>query len=385
MLTTYQRVLWSGFALSPAVLLLALPQGIVNAAMAQVGPSVILALAWTVAFGAAHFARHAIDRRRERPAPLLDHSALRHPPPGIPDTRSIRAELYRVLQSPAPLAAEFGGAEPETPDHALRRVLERILASWALHSPTELSDDRLHEIWLLIELVRATPDRAGELAQHFVNPDVLLDIRDRITAIDRRRRSYDAQMAAFRATCRAWESATGTAAPRSLLAALKTLDRADPDLWHKVIAEHDPHDPAQRDAALWCARQTSCERASVARFLADAAARGQIAAAARAGDTGWLDGLREVIDGWNAGRYAGRAMGLTPADAVAGSAPALAAQLDRLAEITGAPRWPEPRGLFAEYHGRAPRPRDHWSLADGGLSAPPQIADYLEPAALYAA
>ncbi|MBN9886682.1 hypothetical protein [Salipiger abyssi] len=385
MLTTYQRVLWSGFALSPALILLALPQGVVNAAIAEVGPSVILAIAWMVAFGAAHFARQAIDNRRERPAPLLDLPTLRSPPEDLPGAPEIRARLFQILRSAPPLTTEYGGAEPETPDYALRRIIERIFASWGVRGVAELDTDRLHEVWQLQELVRAAPDRAGELAQHFVNPDVLLDIRDRIVEIDRRRRDYDAQLSAFRATCRAWEQAERTKARSSLLVALKRLDRPDPDLWHKVIAAHDAGDPDQRAAALWCARQPGCQRASVALFLANAAANLQFEAAARNGDTRWLDGMHEVIENWNGKRYGARDMGLTPPDSVAAAAPILAAQLDRLAEITGAPRWPEPRGVFAEYHGRAPRPRDHWSLADGGLSAPPQIADYIEPVDLYAA
>ncbi|MCR8550850.1 hypothetical protein M4578_23745 [Salipiger sp. P9] len=385
MFASYQRVIWSGFALSPALTLLLLPDQVVNVALKQFGPSVILALAWVVAFGAAHFSRHAIDSRAERAAPLLSLSALRHPPAEMPDPQDIRQSLRHILQSPPPVTSPYGAAEPETLDYALSRAVERILGSWGKRKLAELTREELQELWMLEQLVRATPDRAGALAQSFVNPDVVLEIRDRIAAIGQHRHAYEAQIGAFEATRRAWSDAAGGPPDRLLLTALQALDRPDPDLWHKVIVEHDPADPAQADAALWCARQPSCERASVAHFLAYAAADGRIEAAARRGDCLWLQGLQDVIEGWNARRYAGRSLGLTPPDAVATSAPALTAALDRLAEITCTPRLADPRGIFAEYRGRAARPRDHWCLATGRLQAPPQIADYVEPADIHAA
>ena len=93
-----------------------------------------------------------------------------------------------------------------------------------------------------------------------------------------------------------------------------------------------------------------------------------------------LPRLDEILANWGAGRYSGRALGLDPADQVAGSAPDVARLLDRLAEQTDSPRLPDPVGLFDVYDGRAPLPRPAWQL-DRGLCAAPEPVDYLLPPA----
>lgn len=62
-----------------------------------------------------------------------------------------------------------------------------------------------------------------------------------------------------------------------------------------------------------------------------------------------------------------------------GQAPRFSAALDRLARVTGTPRWPEPSGLFVEYRGREVMPRENWCVNRGRMLAPPDMLDYAEP------
>ncbi len=371
-----QQKILIGIALSPAIALVLTPDTVIDGLLASVGPATVLGGSWLVAFGAAHVARRLSRTFSERKAPLMHGgraSSIETPPES-----DQRGDIARILRSPPPGRALTGTPEPELPEHALAGVIGRVLGSWGKHDAQDLSPEELRELWLLVEIVTASPDRAGDLARSFLKPDVVLDIRDRIADVARRREAYDRQLGAFRATQAVWTGVASGAHPAPLRTALKALTEPDPDLFHHVIVAHDPTDAAQATAALWCARHPACERASVAQFLSDIATAGRLEAAAERGDIAWLAGVLEVIETWNAGQYKGRELGLSPADAVSDKAPVLSRALDRLSTLQHRPRWPMPRGLFAEYPGRAARDRDHWDLATGRVSRAPSIADYID-------
>ena len=309
------------------------------------------------------------------PPALLRPGALRRAASDLPDHKSMLAYLSAALD-PADAGAVSG--MPETADRATALALAQILANWEAPTVHALSPARLGELYLFERLIRARADEAGALAQFFQRPDLVLDIRDQIGAIAARRRAFDAQQGAFEATLAAWKTQARVPRPAALLMALQALDHPDSDLWHRVVLGHDPRDAAQREAALWCVRQPSCDRATVACYMAFLGADGHLEAAARRGDSLWLAGVLAVIEGWNAGRYADHDIGLVPSDAVTEAGPILAAALDNLSEITGAPRWPDPRGMFTDYAGRSPRPRPAWCLRTGRLTAAPDPADYFD-------
>jgi hypothetical protein len=275
-----------------------------------------------------------------------------------------------------------GLSAPPSAQQAVATALSRVLKTWDRASIHSLSEDEVKELHLFRVLISSSAETAGELADLFYRPDMMLDIRDEIARIALQRERHDRQKATFDATWKLWRSTTRAGGPDGLLLSLQRLEMPDPDLWHKVVLEHDPKDPEQRAAALWCVRQRSCDRATVAAYLCLVAADERLQAAGRRGDRVWLDAVLDVIEGWNAGVYKCQDIALSPVDMVLGQAAAFKRALDELSEITQDTRWPEPHGLFTEYHGRPVQPRNNWCLASGRLSAPPQLPDYVETRAV---
>lgn len=138
----------------------------------------LFAALWLLGLLAALAARASLRRFRAARPVLLTRRALRRPPLPLPPVRQMRAELARLLSSPAPL-----GMQPESPEYALRRILERGLACHRARSAAELTPRGVTELWLLVTLLRATPERAGGLARCFRLPDMVLDLHDRLRRI----------------------------------------------------------------------------------------------------------------------------------------------------------------------------------------------------------
>ncbi|MBE9637707.1 hypothetical protein [Salipiger mangrovisoli] len=138
----------------------------------------LLAAIWILAILAVLATRSSLHRRRAARPLLLCRRTLREPPLPFPPQRQMRAELTRLLSSPAPR-----GPAPESPEHAIRRILERGLASQRAQTADGLSPCAVTEFWLLALLLRATPERAGGLARCFRQPDMVLDLHERVTQI----------------------------------------------------------------------------------------------------------------------------------------------------------------------------------------------------------
>lgn len=198
MLPYCQRVFWAGLAALPAVILILLPVLILTIAEDHVSPFVLIAVASALAIISIERSRHAINRRALREAPLLTLEALDDPARDMPSPRDIRETLVRTLDAEAPDGSAESG--PETAEHALRRVIERVMASWGARDIAALGPGRLQELWELQSLITTRPDRAGELSQRFVNPDVVLELRDRVAEIARNRRAFDDERAVPDAT-----------------------------------------------------------------------------------------------------------------------------------------------------------------------------------------
>jgi len=161
-LTSCQRVFWSGVVWSPSLTIIFLPDRMAAVSVLQGPPIAMLGLSWLVALGAAGWSqRHA----RRPMARLMTPRALRQHAPFMPSPAEIRTALEDALQ-----------------DDALRLVVTRICRSWGRPRLNDLSPDELRELWQLLQLVTAPPDRAGALAQRFANPAVVLDIRDHLAA-----------------------------------------------------------------------------------------------------------------------------------------------------------------------------------------------------------
>lgn len=133
---------------------------------------------WILGVLALLAARSAMRRHRASRPLLLSRRALRRPPMPLPPLRQMRAELDRLLASPGPQ-----DMQPESPEHAIRRILERGLRCQNAREATDLSVRAVTEFWLLLVLLRASPDRAGGLACYFRQPDKVLELHDRVSRV----------------------------------------------------------------------------------------------------------------------------------------------------------------------------------------------------------
>ncbi|WP_353473756.1 hypothetical protein PVT71_06835 [Salipiger sp. H15] len=141
------------------------------------GPFLLAAL-WLLGLLALLATRATLRRHRASRPVFLTRRALRQPPLPLPPHRQMRTELARLLVSPAPR-----DGLPESPDYAIRRILERSLSFQGARDADDLSARDLAEFWLLVTLLRATPERAGGLARCFRLPDMVLTLHDRVTQI----------------------------------------------------------------------------------------------------------------------------------------------------------------------------------------------------------
>lgn len=309
------------------------------------------------------------DKPRRRGPVLLRRAALRCPATDLPTL-----DAQRLALSEARTAATDLRTDPKAPPTrtlAIARIQARILDSWKVTNISALPRDLTLALTLLERLLNTDPGEAGRIAQLFQRPDVVLGLRQEIDRIARTRATYDRAFAAFQAT-RVMQAADP--APRNLVIALQSLGTPDIDLWHRIVSEHDPADPAQREAALWCLEQSDCDSAIVATYLSRIAEGAQLESAFVAGDHAFLDRVRQIVENCNAGFYRHQGLGYVPAE---NASERLGSELEVLAALSGARRWPDPQCVFTEIDGRAPRPRPAWDLAHGRLIAPPDPADYL--------
>lgn len=374
-----KRLLLGGIALGPTFAVVFLPLPVMGTftelALASVGGLVALAA--------------SIQNRPARPRltapPLADtrsSTPLLHPAAQsqkiqsrtVPHPTTMRQALQTTLSGLNHLPP---AVEPITRDGAIAQILNRFLHRWGAQDANTLAAQELTELYLIDQLLRGSPGEAGRIAQLFQHPNVLIDLRDELDKIAARRARYDRAHNAFLATSAFWDRIKNGQHPGTLLQALKSLQAPDIDLWHRVVVEHDPQDPEQRAAALWCLRQKTCDRATVAAFFGRVAYENLLQQAARLDDQGFLDAVRDLIDQWNDGTYRTSEIAL-PKDDVAQADPVLRAALDALAQMTQSARWPEPHGIFAAYPGRPPRTRKQWNLSRAMLAAPPRLSDYVD-------
>jgi hypothetical protein len=364
----FELLLWTGIALLSVVAVVVVPfgQGL------ALGISVLAAAG---SFLATISMFRPEIRPRNAKLRLMRRSALRTPPMDLPKEAAMRDMLALELRR----VACADPAMPPDADTAVAQIVSRVMSGRRKPSIAALTRDDVVELILLRRLLRAGPHEAGALAQLFQRPDVVLDLRDEVQSIAARRASYERDMRALEATRWQWAQMRSDRAGMTLVKALQRLDASDIDLWHRVVAEHDPSDPAQRAAAFWCVRQVDCDRATLALFLADVIARDAIPAAARSGDEALLETVAAILAEWEAGAYATAELHSLPAGRLEAARQGLSAALDGLALSSGRRRWPDPIGLFEPHAGRAPRPRNHWDLARGVILRAPDPDDYRDP------
>jgi hypothetical protein len=294
------RLFLTGLALGPAVAL----------AVGPAAPALLpIALVLTIA-GSTYALYYALKDATVRfpatslvrPEVLLDHRL------GLPDPDVMRGQLRGTLGTEEALT---NLSSPPDKHQSVAIAVRRVMQVRGHDAVERLSKHEVTELYLLRDLLLADADKAGALAEAFHRPDMILGIRDEVARMAKRRALYEEQQAIFEATQKLWHSVQRAGGPDGLLLSLQRLAIPDPDLWHKVVLEHDPTCPEQRAAALWCVRQRSCDRATVAAFLAFAAMDDRLIAAGRSGDRIWLDAVLDVIDAWNSGVYKSQKIALS--------------------------------------------------------------------------
>lgn len=357
------RLALAGVAIGPAFLATLLPAS-------AIGVPIGLAIG---GIGSLYALMTSLRGRKARPRPagpvLLRRAYLRRRDDTLPSTADQRLALADALAAAVDLRAE--PEAPPTKETAIARILGRILDSWKVTDLAELPRDMTIALTQLERLLKADPGEAGRIAQMFQRPDVVLSLREEIERITEARTAYDRAFAAFQATRLMFAASPQ---PGTLTEALQSLGTVDRDLWHRIVLDHDPADPVQRSAALWCVSQPDCDRATVAAYLARLTDESQLQNAEIDGDLGFLGQVRRIIDNCNTGIYRTQELAHAPDS---DSAAALARELDGLAVLNREPRWPDPQCILVQHEGRKARPRPAWDIALGRLVAAPNRADYL--------
>lgn len=366
-----QRLVLTGLALAPAIVLMVSP---VLTASASLG--ILLGGAGSVyALVTSIRSRRPASNAKDRPFGLLrrPNRLSRH---GLPSVAKMKEHLAAVM---------VRGTEtvlPGTPlnrDAATAAVLERVLRLQQHYSLDGLSRTALTELYLLQQVLNADKGETGRLAQLFRRPDLVLDIRAEVDQVAETRARFDRGMAAFQTTWDLWSRLTQDQMSGALKDQLQALDSPDIDLWHHIVVTHAPDNPQQREAALWCLRQPGCDRATIAVFLAGLADTSQLVDAATTGDQSYLDAVHKIIKAWNAGTYKVQELSLDPQDVLVGQAARFSDMLDALAQSTNTQRWADPHGAFVPHSGRAIRARSSWTIQAGGLARAPTLLDYVDP------
>lgn len=266
---------------------------------------------------------------------------------------------------------------------ATGQVLRRFFARLNVDAADDLGRPELLALHTLSRILMETPENAGRLAQRFLRPEVVLELRDEVDQMDAAYQSYQTGHNAYLAAQRQWKRLQQGQSAGSILKAIQSLDTPDIDLWHRIVLEHDPYDHEQRNAALWCMQQPQCDRGTIAVYMSYIAADGSLLAAARIGDRAYLEHVRRILTAWNNGEYRTQEIALDPVNAVEGHARVMTKALDDLQRITGERRWADPHGMFVAYKGRPARLRLEWQLSTGEVLLEPYILDYVEGEAIH--
>ncbi len=393
---TLQRVLIAGLVVVPAGFLLfaQVPMNLDTSPSGWVSLTALGALA--VAGG-----RRATQRSSawHGQAPSSGRAPLRNAPANLPAEAQQRAVLRCLLTLPDETGHVFGqntgygtgwdtgrdsgrDSGPMTRAEALTWILRRCLLACGAEDLNRLDAERRLTLYVLSQVLSSTPGDAARLADFFARPDAVLGLRDEVERIALDRAIYEQDLRLFRATEKLWVESFATMADGGCTPPdVRALGASDIDLWHHIVATHDPNQQAPREIALWCVERPGCDRATVALYLARIAGEGHLQAAWDRGDLAFLEAVRDLIDSWNAGSYRTCILGLTPPEALKDAAERVSAALQVIAHLDEDLDWVLPRGAFTPHPGRPPRPRAAWDLGHGLLRHSPARSDYMEPSA----
>ena len=382
MRTIYYRGLFLAMSLLPAAIMLLLTSDARSSLLGAVGATGVIGVASLIAIIAIRFsipagdARLATQRSTEKPR-LLTKRAGNALAGDLPPTKHMRARVDWLLAH-QPLTKAYGafGGEPDSVDRAISRVVRLIANTWKKPTSLHMAPEQLTDIYVMDQLLRAKPEDAGRLAQLFRDPSRMLEIRDQIAALGQQNERFNRHKNAYSAMWSMWSNRQNCDHRLSQVDTLAAMSHPDPDLWHQIIAEHDPDQPDQRNAALWCALQPECDRASVALFLALSATQSTLVYAAETGDRVFLDGVHQIIQQWNNAVYHRHEFALDPPELVMRAAGEFDLALTELSQILDIPVWPMPKSAFTEYSGISPKPRPCWDMHNGGLVRKPMVPDY---------
>ncbi|MCR9156385.1 MAG: elongator complex protein 4 [Rhodobacteraceae bacterium] len=165
-------------ALSPGVVSITLQEFAFSLAFMVMGVfgAISLAAATIAVFPQIGPASLSLETTK-RPYPsLLISSALNNLKGITPNPIGIRIALQSLL-SPDDKSPGF-----ITEDAQIGMVLSQIIARWDATDVAQLNDDQIRELWLVEQLMRASPAEAGSLSWYFVSPDAMLVMRDALAA-----------------------------------------------------------------------------------------------------------------------------------------------------------------------------------------------------------
>ncbi len=381
------RMVLSGLALSPALFLqLASPVQLGQLAKLAGGTPGIAMASAVIAFVPVLVAQLLPGKRKgpnssepHRAAGLLQDAELSRRLQTAPPDRVLNRALQAAIAPPRPHLRGNNPLGPDTQERVIANLLQTTLQQFGVASLDDSSREQKIELHALMQLLKATPQKAGDMARGFNNPEAVSRLRDLVETAARARQTFERQSVLFESARALWIMRR-PGRSRGLLASLQSYALADPDLWHHVVTHCHLDDTAQHEAAHWCLAQPLCDQGTAAAYLRRVVLYGHLEdLAARARDSieaaQALARVSSVLRRWRNGYYKTNEIAQLPISDQAKAE--FDTRFQRAIELLGEDL-PYPSGLFMPGGVRAPRARGNWSLSSGQMIGPPRAADYFE-------
>jgi hypothetical protein len=304
--------------------------------------------------------------------PDVRHQAKRD----LPDPEARRETVHRVLLGPIATEQSSLWNTPPSFDDALRHAVKRILNAWEMAGVEMASDDDILELYLYCRVMQANAPEAGRLAQLFLKPDQILDMRDHLQAIGRAYHRFVTQASQFESVECLWENRHSFEG--GLIEHLEALKQPDADLLHHIVLTHEPRFKPQMEAADWCLKSANCDKATVAAYFVRVIEDQLLVRALRVGDIAAIQRMSDILHLWNDGFYTQSELRLDLKGMASVYERGLFEEFETAKRLFPGVDLAKPMRLFKDYKGRPPRCRRNWSLTRGRMTSPPREEDYFD-------
>ena len=310
---------------------------------------------------------HCLLQEKERARQLRTAPADRH----------LEQDLTQALNPARPNVPMDDPEGPTTKERVIANLLRSTMQQMRIPLVSHANRAQKVELHMLMQLLQATPQQAGDMARGFCNPEAVSKLHDLVQTAATIRQVFERQSALFESAQALWIMRRPGKA-QNLQSALQSYALTDPDLWHHVVTSCQMDDPAQNNAAHWCLAQPACDQGTAAAYLRRVVLSGHLEVLAARTKTHFgaahdVSRIVSVLRRWRCGYYKSNkiASGEISDDDIARFDMRFRAATEKLGVDL-----PYPKGLFAPGGGLSAQARSNWCFRTGQMIAPPREADY---------